>query len=106
MLRTETGPLTYLLGSEIPENATRKTDGAGKALKLAEAIWKSPVFLVPGATEPSRLHVHIRFPVTVLGSACAAWNALYRLREQLLMNLIASMSTYIARPGIVALPVK
>jgi len=104
--QNRTGPLTYLLGVEIPENATRKTDDEGNTLRLAEAIWRSPVFLTPITTEPSRLHVHIRFPITVLGSACTAWTARYRLREQLLMNLITSASTYLARPGIVQLPVK
>jgi hypothetical protein len=97
--QNHTGPLTYLLGIEIPRDAKRKG-------KLTDAIWKSPVFSIPGGTQISRLHAHIRFPMTLLARACAAWTARYRLREQLLMNLIACTSTYAARPGIVQLPVK
>ncbi len=104
--QNKSGPLTYLLGAEIPESAARKVDSGGRALKLAEAVWRSPVLIAPDATEASRLHVHIRFPITVLASACSIWTARYRLREQLLMHLIATTSTYIARPGIVQLPVK
>jgi hypothetical protein len=104
--QNRTGPLTYLLGVEIPEEARRTPDSAGKPLRLAEAIWRSPVFITPGGTEASRLHVHIRLPLTVLANATATWGARYRLREQLLMSLIAATSSYIARPGIVALPVK
>jgi hypothetical protein len=76
-------------------------------IKLTDAIWKSPVFLMPGATEASRLHVHVRFPQTHLPETCAAWtdNVLCRLREQLLMHLISAASNHVARPGIVQLPV-
>jgi hypothetical protein len=104
--QNRTGPLTYLFGAEIPESAKRKADNAGQPLRLAEAIWRSPVFVAPGAAEVTRLHVHIRFPVTVLRVGCSAWTTRYRLREQLLMNLITAAGTYMARPGIVQLPVK
>lgn len=97
--QNRTGPLTYLLGVEIPKDVKHKG-------KMSEAIWKSPVFVLPGDSDSSRLHVHIRFPLTVLAGECAAWIPRYRLREQLLMHLIAATSTYIARPGIVQLPVK
>lgn len=76
-------------------------------IKLTDAIWKSPVLLMPGATEASRLHVHIRFPQTHLPETCSAWkdNVRCRLREQLLMHLISAASNHVARPGIVQLPV-
>ena len=104
--QNRTGPLTYLFGAEIPESAKRQLDDKGQPLRLAEAIWRSPVFVAPGAAEATRLHVHIRFPTTVLRASVSAWTTRYRLREQLLMNLIAATSAYIARPGIVQLPVK
>jgi hypothetical protein len=44
--------------------------------------------------------------MTVLASATTTWIARYRLREQLLMNVIVATSNYTARPGIVQLPVK
>jgi len=75
-------------------------------IKLTDAIWKSPVFLMPGATEVSRLHVHIRFPQTYLPEDCAQWSVTSRLREQLLMHLISVASNHVARPGIVQLPVE
>lgn len=74
-------------------------------IKLTDAIWKSPAFLMPGAAEISRLHVHIRFPQTHLPEACSEWKASGRLREQLLMHLISAASNHVARPGIVQLPV-
>jgi hypothetical protein len=99
------GPITYLFALQIPEGAERQMKD-GTAVKRSEAIWQSPVFLPPGFNEPSRLHVHVRFPTTVLPDACAGWTSAYRLREQLLMQLISAASGYVARPGIVQLPVK
>ena len=97
------GPIIYLLGIEIPENAKRKVDDNGNALKLGAAIWRSPVFVMPDIPQPSRLHVHIRFSVSVLPSATADWFTHYRIREQLLMDLLTSASNYSSRPGIVKL---
>ncbi len=137
------GPITFLFGVDIPENAERQKDSRAERIekvraelaelgadnkdgkltglagdlakaaatsdgriKLTDAIWKSPVFLMPGATEVSRLHVHIRFPQTHLPEDCAQWNVTSRLREQLLMHLISVASNHVARPGIVQLPVE
>lgn len=76
-------------------------------IKLTDAVWKSPVFLMPDASEASRLHVHVRFPLTYLPGTCSAWkaNVRCRLREQLLTHLIYAASNHVARPGIVQLPV-
>lgn len=137
------GPITFLFGVDIPENAERQKDSRAERIvkihtelaklgthnkdeeltglagdlakvatmtdgriKLTDAIWKSPVFLMPGVTEASRLHVHIRFPQTHLPDACALWSVTSRLREQLLMHLISAASNHVARPGIVQLPVE
>lgn len=100
------GPITYLLGFEIPESAERKKkDDAGRDLRLPEAIWQSPVFLTTDSAEPFRLLVHIRFPISVLPDTAKDWTSCYRLREQLLMDILASASNYSSRPGIVQLPV-
>lgn len=99
--QAKVGPLTYLLAFEIPEGATRKLGKDGKPRKLTDAIWKSPVFMCPGSESASRLHVHIRFPITVLEGNAKHWTPRYRVREQLLMNLISVASSYSARPGIV-----
>lgn len=104
--QSRTGPITYLLGLEIPEDAARKKDAKGQQIRLSEAIWVSPVFLAPESPDPFRLHVHARFSLSVLPDSCAGWNSCYRLREQLLMHLIAFESDYGSRPGIVQLPVR
>lgn len=93
------GPITFLFGIEIPEDA-EKQNGA----TLGNAIWQSPIFCSPISSSPSRLYVHIRFPKSVLSTECANWTAHYRLREQLLMHLIHTSSTYVSRPGTVQLP--
>lgn len=97
------GPLTYLLGVEIPESAMRKKDSKGNILKLSDAVWRSPVYFATDAEIAVRLHVHFRFPMTVLQADGAKWTVRYRLREQLMMNLITATSGYVSRPGIVQL---
>lgn len=103
--QSKPGPIIYLLGLEIPENAERKKDGKGQLIRLSDAIWLSPVFVTPESAEPMRLYVHDRFALSILPDVCDGWVACYRLREQLLMNLIAHESDYGSRPGIVQLPV-
>jgi len=98
------GPILFLFGLVIPESAERQMKG-GQPVKLSDAIWRSPVFSIPGATDVYRLFVHIRFPLTSLRTHCEKWEVCFRLREQLLMHLISAASTHIARPGIVQLPV-
>lgn len=100
------GPITFLFGVDIPENADRQKDSNDRPVKLTDAIWKSPVFLMPDAIKVSRLHVHIRFPQTYLAETCSEWNVCCRLREQLLMHMINTASNYNARPGIVQLPTR
>lgn len=100
------GPLIYLLGMEIPDSAIRKKDSSEKELKQSEAIWQSPVFVQPITLEPFRLYAHFRLPVNITRDVCANWEVRYRLREQLLTDLIISSSNYGSRPGIVQLSVR
>lgn len=61
----------------------------------------------PGHSSSSRtMHVHARFSPSVLPGSCAGWNGSYRLREQLLMHLIAFESDYGSHPGIVQLLIR
>jgi hypothetical protein len=99
------GPIMFLFGLDIPEDAERQKDSNERPIKLTDAIWKSPIFLMPGAAEATRLHAHIRFPQIYLPEACSQWTVYCRLREQLLMHLISTASNHVARPGIVQLPV-
>lgn len=98
------GLITYLLGVEVPEGAEWQVDGKGNRIGLPNSIWTSPVFAVPGTADPFRLYVHFRFPFTQVPDECKDWGVRYRLREQLLMHLISTESSYVARPGIVQLP--
>lgn len=100
------GPITYLLGVKIPEDAERKKNNKDEPIKLSDAIWKSPIFITSIDKAPMKLHVHIRFPITILPNQAKEWEVHYRIREQLLMNLITSVSNYVSRPGIVSLPAK
>lgn len=96
------GPITYLLGLEIPVSVVRD-DGSGRS-KPPASEWPSPVFMKNGE-EPFRLHVNVRFRTARPADACATWSIRYRLREQLLMHLIHHTNVYGSRPGIVQLPV-
>ena len=98
------GPISYLFGLEVPRSAERQLDSSKNPIKLSDAIWQSPIFMTPGSQEDSVLYVHFRFPLTFLKDACVNWEVSYRLREQLLMQLITSVSGYVSRPGIVRLP--
>ncbi|MDS4031812.1 MAG: hypothetical protein RKO66_17315 [Candidatus Contendobacter sp.] len=93
------GPLTYLLGLEIPTNLKRSNKASG-------AEWESPVLMVNGDGTPFRLHVNVRFSLVRPASSCGGWKVRYRLREQLLMLLLSHSTGYTARPGIVQLPAK
>lgn len=92
------GPLTYLLGLEIPADLKRNS--------APGAEWKSPVMLLNGEENPFRLHVNVRFSLARPASGCEGWTVRYRLREQLLMLLLSHSNGYTARPGIVQLPAK
>ncbi|WP_017462227.1 hypothetical protein [Dyella ginsengisoli] len=60
------GPITYLFGLDIPESAERQRGRDDQPIKAGDAVWASPLFLMPRAREASRLHAHIRFPQTHL----------------------------------------
>lgn len=97
------GPITYLLAVEIPENAVKKKNDKGGELKLPDSVWTSPVLVREGMADPYVLHVHVRFGISVLPKRADGWKVKYRLREQLLMQLVSHASTHVARPGIVEL---
>jgi hypothetical protein len=97
------GPITYLLAVAIPQAAKFKTDSDGVPLRMSEAIWKSPVFVLPESASTFHVYVHIRMSISVLPAAAKDWTVVFRFREQLLMQLIAAASDYSSRPGIVQL---
>ena len=88
------GPLTYLLGIEVPAGIHRSKGPASE--------WSSPLFTLDGGG-PFTLLANCRFPLTRIAAQSAGWNVQYRLREQLLMTLITHANAYLARPGILKL---
>jgi hypothetical protein len=93
------GPLTYLLGLELPADLKRSSTAPA-------AEWRSPVMMLNGEGTPFRLHVNVRFSLARPAAGCEGWKVRYRLREQLLMLLLSHSNGYTARPGIVQLPAK
>src|SRR5262249_55628705 len=98
------GPLTYLFGLEMPYDVARQADASGH-VRIPGSEWESPVFQLTAARPPFRLHVYARYPITVPATACAEGPVLYRLREQLCMQLITFANSYASRPAIVQLPI-
>lgn len=95
------GPLQYLLGLEIPCGVERKKDGG--ALRLPASEWRSPDLMLDTSSESFCLAVNTRYGLSVTRAIANEWSAEYRLREQLLMQLITHASNYMARPGIVSM---
>ncbi len=89
------GPLTYLLGVEASTNQTRD--------KPPASVWTSPPFLRDSSQDPFKLRVNARFTVTAAPEDVACWKPVYRLREQLLMQLVSHAANHLSRPGILQL---
>lgn len=100
--QNRSGPLPYLLGLEIANEIDRKPDGSG-CVRLPASEWSSPTLLLRSDIGPFVLAVNSRYSLSVAFADAETWQPLYRLREQLLMHLIAHASSYQARPGIVQL---
>ena len=93
-MQNQPGPLPYYLGLELPQPLVSKS---GKA---PAALWTSPPFESEGTTR--LLHVSARFQVSLPAADVQEAKPLYRLREQLLNDLIYHIHGYGARPGILS----
>ncbi len=91
--QTQPGPLPYYLGLELPERNARS--GTPPA-----ALWTSPPFYHNGAVR--YLHVNSRFQLSLPYSEAREARTRYRLREQLIGDLIFHIHSYGARPGILS----
>ena len=87
------GTLPYYLGLDLPES--QKRAGTPPA-----ALWCSPLFEMDGNVRA--LHVNVRFPVSLSNIEGSCQTPLYRLREQLVNNLIFKIHSYGARPGLIS----
>ena len=88
------GTLPYYLGLELPAQFKR-TSGSPR-----NSLWGSPRFDLDGVER--LLHVSARFSVSVSSQDAVKMNTVYRLREQLLSQLIHHVHSYSARPGIIS----
>ena len=90
------GPLPFYLGLCLPASAVeserKKTPPA--------ALWKSPCFEYDD--KACFLHVNARFHVSLSSKELRQETCLFRLREQILNDLIYRIYSYGSRPGIIS----
>lgn len=84
------GPLPYYLGLEIAEKFKKKGN-------VPDALWISPSF----ESEDNCFHLRVNalFQISLPPEVANKEKPLYRLREQLLNDLIYQVHSYNARPG-------
>ena len=91
--QSQPGPLPFYLGLDFPTaNKSRN--------KPTAAVWTSPEFEFDG--EVRLLRVSARFPISLTSAAVQGVDPTYRLREQLLNDLIYHLHTHGARPGMIS----
>lgn len=90
-----TGPIPYVLGVMIP------ADAGGKSRKLVNRspLWISPVVSFEGVFQ--QIAVHPRFTFAGSPKLDEKDTTVFRLKEQILMELIAAIAGHESRPGIV-----
>ena len=91
--QAQPGPLPFHLGLCLPASEARR--GMPPA-----ALWRSPCFDLDG--KPHFLHVNARFQMSLPSAEVAEAQPLFRLREQLLNDLIYRLHSHGARPGIIS----
>lgn len=87
------GPIPYMLGIEKPFSIEPHSDQPA-------SLWTSPIFVRDD--EAFVLQTSSRYLTSVPAAGVVEFTVKYRLREQLLMELITRLSTYLARPGIIS----
>jgi hypothetical protein len=87
------GPLPYALGLEMPWQSLSNNP-------KPEALWVAPVFIISGGTRC--LAVHSRFLITLARARIAGVQPEYRIRDQLLSQLIFKIHSHGMRPGAIA----
>ncbi len=83
------GPIPYILGIELTD--------LRKGTKRPDSVWSSPT--ISSDDKPCILLASARYPVVLSPSDAQKQRIRYRIREQLLMELIAKIGTHVTRPG-------
>ena len=91
--QTQPGPLPFYLGLDLPAS-NRKSD------KPPASLWTSPVFEWEG--DVRLLRVSARFPISKPPADAQNAVPIYRLREQILNDLIFWIHSHGARPGMIS----
>ena len=92
--QSQPGPTPCYLGLDFPEQAR------DQRRKPPAAVWTSPVFELDGTVRV--LRVNARFSVGLGSSMARGATRLYRIREQMLNDLIFHVHTHGARPGMMS----
>lgn len=101
--QSKPGPLPFYLGLYLPESKVNKIKTGkkkGERMKGPAALWCSPCF--DHDQQVRYLHVNARFPVSLSREEASLASPRFRLREQLLNDLIYHLHGYSARPGIIS----
>ncbi len=88
------GPLPFYLGLDLAEIRQ------AKKRKAPASLWTSPAFDFEGKVR--LLQVNARFPVSLPFDVARGSELCYRLREQILNDLVYSLHSHGARPGMIS----
>ena len=91
------GTMPFIFGMEIP------LDARSNSFKPTGAEWSSPI-LTRSDGSTYQLIANARLVASMTSEGCTGFKVRYRLREQLLMQLITHAAEYAARPGILQMP--
>lgn len=92
--QSQPGPLPFHLGLDFPE-ANRS-----KGKQPSAAVWTSPRLEFDGTVR--LLRVSARFPISLSSAKVRNEHPIYRLREQLLNDLIHHLHAHGGRPGLIS----
>lgn len=92
--QSQPGPLPFHLGLDFPE-ANRS-----KGKQPSVAVWTSPPFEFDGTVR--LLRVSARFPISLPSAKVRNEHPVFRLREQLLNDLIHHLHAHGGRPGLIS----
>ena len=88
------GPLPYYIGMDIEESAINSSDPP------PQSLWMSPKFYLRGSIR--HLQVNTRIQLPLVEAEARLQTPLYRIREQLLAQLLHRAQGNSARPGIIS----
>jgi hypothetical protein len=95
--QNRSGPIPYVFGALVPASLELRDSS-----KLSPALIDSPVLEFPG-TGAGRLFVDARYQISLTGKDVADWEAICRVREQMLMLIAGHSAGYAMRPGIISI---